>query len=1184
MPFIPLDSTQASVPDTRRGFIPLDESNGSPEAPPAPSQTESSTNDPGKASVLRTVLLNNPLTAVGETALNLATMSVALPVAGLAGLGAMAGRVLGLTEKSPGDVVQSVSEGLTYAPRGELGQGATDIATYPFQKLAEVGQYAGGKTLDATGSPVLATAIDTAVNALPMAISPGAKLARRVAEKPKAAPREQPAHVATETAATDASAVSAKVSNDTKPTASGDAPLPNGERGSVVLDPATVVDAAPPQPGFTPLHVAEALPDAPAPVETAPLPKAGPVDLPAVRESSGAVADTLVNTEYQPAPTAPASPEPASIRYTLVEASELKPSHDVSLKPTDAFPDQLKRQDWSRADAEQRVQGIVHEFDPTRLADSVDDTMGAPIMAPDGIIEAGSARAIALQRVYQANGQKAESYRQFLRDNAERLGLDAAEVDNLKKPVLVRVPDEPLTFKSEVADLPPEGKVNAMAPGANYVGFINDAPALGSKTPATASVGARLEPIRREDILIPFAKALGTGIYEGRITTKGVMGHFRPKLEEVRIKRHADLETAAHELAHLIDHRVPEIRKTWSAGSGPDWQVRRAELQGLSYDKGKIYEGFAEFVRHYMTQPDVAMTRAPVFYKWFEDFTARHEYGPAIEQARKGMGEWYNQDAIDRARSKIGDHRPMTDALDGQWDSFRQATVDDLHGVYRMERELKGGKIEPNGAYESARLSRASSSIADGAVRFGAPVKKPDGSYGWRGKGLEDILKPVSESLDDALLYFVGRSARELQAQGREHLFTPGEVDAMLKLRRPEFDKAFSDYQEWNSTVMDFAEAQGVINPQTRAMWKRLDYLPFHRVASPEGFKGKPGDWSGIKALTGGTENIKDVLGNMTRNAAMLIDTAVKNEARQKIATLAEQAGGGKFMIKIPAESRPVKITTTAVIDAILKGMGLDAPDSPAAVSAADRVRRILESSPAMLEVMQQNMPPAGGNVVAVLKDGKPVWYEVGDPILLRSLESIDRTPPPWIVKWLGLPKRIGQASIVLTPDFMIANLARDTIMGSVMSRTGFKPVIDSLQGMRLRLTSDPIYKEFIANGGGLSSMYLDEAKFRTKLERFYTKQGVDYRTVLDAPHKLLSFIETLGDSFESSTRLGEYKRAVDAGANRAKKAQGGRADREFGPDKLSTPNTAQKLADEHGVDERTVRRAGQYADAIATV
>ncbi len=56
--------------------------------------------------------------------------------------------------------------------------------------------------------------------------------------------------------------------------------------------------------------------------------------------------------------------------------------------------------------------------------------------------------------------------------------------------------------------------------------------------------------------------------------------------------------------------------------------------------------------------------------------------------------------------------------------AFRQSTVDDLHGVYRMERELQGGKVEPVGAYESARLSRASASIADGAVRFGYSCEK----------------------------------------------------------------------------------------------------------------------------------------------------------------------------------------------------------------------------------------------------------------------------------------------------------------------------------------------------------------------------------------------------------------------------------------------------------------------------
>ncbi len=254
----------------------------------------------------------------------------------------------------------------------------------------------------------------------------------------------------------------------------------------------------------------------------------------------------------------------------------------------------------------------------------------------------------------------------------------------------------------------------------------------------------------------------------------------------------------------------------------------------------------------------------------------------------------------------------------------------------------------------------------------------------------------------------------------------------------------------------------------------------------------------------------------MIGNAAMLLDKSVKNEARRKIANLSQKEGGGRFMVKIPAESRPVKIGGDQVLETLLKKYGI----------------AIDGDTPAFFEFLIKGQPPAGNNVVAVMQGGKPLWFEVGDPVLYRALKAIDRPVMNEVVKWLGLPKRIGQASITATPDFWVANMARDTLMGSVMSRAGFRPVLDSLDGMRMRMTSDPTYREFIANGGGLSSIFLDEHHLRTKLEKFYRDQGIDYRTVLDAPDKILTFVETLGDAFEMSTRLGEFKRAKERGEN----------------------------------------------------
>ena len=53
---------------------------------------------------------------------------------------------------------------------------------------------------------------------------------------------------------------------------------------------------------------------------------------------------------------------------------------------------------------------------------------------------------------------------------------------------------------------------------------------------------------------------------------------------------------------------------------------------------------------------------------------------------------------------------------------------------------------------------------------------------------------------------------------------------------------------------------------------------------------------------------------------------------------------------------------------------------------------------------------------------------------------------------------------------------------------------------------------------------------------------------------------------------------------NRTKKDAGGRAGRDFGADKMSTPKSAEALAAEHGVDEKTIRRDGKFAEAVETL
>ena len=1093
--FIPLSGAPKDRP--RRGFMPL--------------QAE-----PERPSIAKQAALENPATAIAETGLNLASQAVALPVAGLAGLATEAGNALGLTEKKGADVVHSVGEALTYQPRGEMGKQATELATYPFQNLAEAGQYLGGKTLEATDSPALATAVDTTIQGvLPLLAGPAAKKGGSLIKERIGKPEEAPSAVMENAGARNTGEATPEATQATENAAMrvSDNPAPRGfqplkEAGNGIADSSV-------QAGIQRVGTDDPLVYRPDAREFSLLRREGDNRLPAMEGELRAVPSGR-GAEAETKPLDMAGEDRHQRQLRTVERDV-----DVLPEANRASPMLHEDQSGRRGNDAGRSQpeiGLVEQ--------RIEPTVGPRW---NGYGEGINARAGSLpeertadfiQRPNAESSRMGEAAWDQSANPALSMGSENAAGGNVavRKGAAQEVQAKEQGFHSLNSEVQPmAGKVqNSWAPGANYAPLIDDA-----KSPAGAtSVTDLPEPFRRENIIKNFTKALDSTVYEGRVKGKNRLGFFRPGVEEVRTKRFNDLEVAGHELAHLIDHRIPELSGAIRAD-----KALAKEFRSVSYDQRNLAEGFAEGMRLWMTQPDVLQARAPKVAAFLDRFAAKHAYGTALKKAQADMVGWFGQDALNRARSKIGAEKPFAEYMDRAFDKFRQSVVDDLHGVYVMERDMAGGKIKPGGAYETARLSRASASIADGAIRYGYPVVKADRSFTFAGKGLEGILRPVAGSMDDTLLYFVGRSARELMMQGREHLFTKAEIKGMLALHTPERLEAFKEYQRWNRGILDFAEAHGVLNPETRKQWKRMEYLPFHRVQQPGSMKGKPGDWQGIKALTGGTDNIRDVLGNMVANAAQLIDVAVKNEARLKIAELASKPGGGKFMVKIDPESRPVKISGSQVMDEMAKRYGLMVDGQP----------------PAFFEFFQSGMPPAGNNVVAVLKDGRKVWYEVGDPILLRSLQAIDRAPMHWLTQWLGMPKRIGQATITLTPDFITANIARDTIMGAVMSRSGFRPVVDSLQGMRRRMANDPLYKDYIANGGGLSSIYLDEGKLRHKLEKFYNRQGIDYRTVLDTPDKVLSAIETIADAFEVSTRMGEFERAIKAGEHPRHAAYQGR-------------------------------------------
>jgi len=112
-------------------------------------------------SVLRTGQNIGTAWGPAEALIGMATQAYGVPASGLAQL---SGLPFGKSQQW-GEAVQRAT---VYQPQTQAGQELTEAATYPFQKLGQVAESATDITREITGSPIIATAIGTGIQASPM--------------------------------------------------------------------------------------------------------------------------------------------------------------------------------------------------------------------------------------------------------------------------------------------------------------------------------------------------------------------------------------------------------------------------------------------------------------------------------------------------------------------------------------------------------------------------------------------------------------------------------------------------------------------------------------------------------------------------------------------------------------------------------------------------------------------------------------------------------------------------------------------------------------------------------------------------------------------------------------------------------------------------------------------------------
>ena len=685
--------------------------------------------------------------------------------------------------------------------------------------------------------------------------------------------------------------------------------------------------------------------------------------------------------------------------------------------------------------------------------------------------------------------------------------------------------------------------ISMMEPGKKYIGSIKDKPGSG-----TQKVGS---PLRRERIIRNLLSALDLPLYTGHIGKRTLLGFFRPSNEEMRIRNANDIETLAHEVAHALEKRIPSIMLL---GANESYQ---REMKGLTYNVAKPREGFAEFIRLWMTQPDVAQDRAPNHTAWMNNFVKTHEYGVPLRKARKQMTEWFEQDALDRAVSKISTNpswlQRSRDRVQDFTENFsnkkKQGIFDDLHSIRAMENEIVGEKSSvPGGVYESARLTRGVKGVIEGALRFGAPKILDNGDTVYVGKGLAQILAPLEKNTDKFWYYAVGRSSMELHGQGRERLFTENEAKALMALETPLFKEVFKEYQTWNNHLLNFAEKSGVLNPATRAAFRRTQYMPFFRVLGEQKIfkQATQNPQKLFRTLHGGTANLNDIQMNVLSSAAQIIEASIINKARQNVVNLSRKDRGGHFLVEIPSVSMPISVDTTRFVRPMLRAFMMSTAPHGITPAVEKQLRAfnsyLINTFKPFTQMYIPNQAPQGTNIITVLHEGKPHYYEVADPLLFRALTNLRRKSfDDFMTRTLAMGRRGIQKTITLYPDFMTVNIVRDSVMSMIMSKANFRPLVESASGLMARIKTDQDYRDYIANGGGYTSFYTNSPSAKRKLYRMAQKKGITPESIIDSPARLMDMLGTISDAIEMAARLGEYKRARTQGLSRKEAAYLGR-------------------------------------------
>lgn len=668
------------------------------------------------------------------------------------------------------------------------------------------------------------------------------------------------------------------------------------------------------------------------------------------------------------------------------------------------------------------------------------------------------------------------------------------------------------------------------------------------------------QAVARSKIINLFRTAFTDPIRLGKISQKKAAGIHKLWPKVTRLLKDNDVETAAHEIGH-------NLHTTLYGGDAktPQEQVKNIndalkpyldELKPLAHYEPFAMEGFAEFTRLYVTNPDVAKELAPKFYQKFEaDLEAQYpEMKNALLEARDYYDQYLHGTPQSRIRAQTSygsDKGRLANIMDAvkkklHPDVLKTEFLDDVFPAKRLVAEAFGIPLsevenlkDEKNLYRSLRVLKGAVGKGDVFVlheTFNAKtLEKVNGS-------LRDILKklPNEEAYREFNDYLIARRSIEKATQKVATGINLGDAIAVESELRPKYGDLAQELDKYNDTLLKYAKDSGLLSDKQYAMIKanNLMYVPFQRVMEPE--KGGAASGAGrlqagkpIKRMKGSTRDIIAPIESVLKNTYSIIINSEKNLSGQVLAKIAKMKNAGAYVEAVPT---PIKLKAKIEGEQVARELAKRFERE----GLSDLIEYDEDGKPFLREDIADAIPDvflkfgagqylAGENIVTVYFEGKPKYYEVSPDLFEMWQKGIAPYTANLITKMLRIPARTLRAGAILNPKFMLKNVVRDTWGSWLFSKYGkslkdptdlfIDTIYSPLSMLATSAGKGALYVDWMKAGGGMSTMQsLDRDTITKKLEE--VRQG--YK-----PHQVIKWLRQVAEISEETNRLSEFGKAL---------------------------------------------------------